>query len=319
MERTVHGEGATSPRRESPAGCRLEAALPGSGPPGEVVLTESVAAIVRRASSYLQHGIPVHLTGPPGVGKTTLALYLARQRGRPLLLLHGDASLTTAELVGAPLRFTRKLVVDEFVRSVYRREESLVEQWVANRLAVACRMGATLVYDEFTRSRPEAHSVLLPVLEERVLPLPTAHGETTLVEVHPDFRLILTSNPGETVGVFGVQQALWDRVLTLWLPGYGLDEMAGIVAARTGLAREVAAEIVRRIARRMRTRQGGLAVSLLRPALMVARVAAAEGFALEGEQTRLEELIADVVTGFALRTLVGREAHGDEAGASRMD
>ena len=48
-------------------------------------------------------------------------------------------------------------------------EEDMVQRWVDHRLSTACREGYTLVYDEFTRSKPEANNVLLSVLEERLL------------------------------------------------------------------------------------------------------------------------------------------------------
>ncbi len=262
---------------------------------GEVVLTPEVLSVVRRAEMYLSLNIPVHLAGPPGVGKTTLALLLAHRRSRPVFLVHGDEALGTAELVGAPVSYRRRLVVDEFIRNVRKREELVSERWVPNRLAVACRTGATVVYDEFTRSRPEAHSVLLPVLEERVLPLATSRDEVTLMPVHEDFRLILTSDPGESVGSHAVQRALLDRVVTLWLPGYGLEELAVIVARRCGMEPEAARRLVEAVRGRLEQGRLGAFGSLLRRSLMAARVVAAEGLPMDPQDARFRQLLADVV------------------------
>lgn len=262
---------------------------------GDVVVTPSIAGLVRRASVYLAHDLPLHLSGPPGVGKTTLALHLARLRGRPVMLVHGDDTLTTAELVGAPAGYVRRLVVDEFIRTVFKREETATEHWVASRLAVACRAGATLVYDEFTRSRPEANNVLLPVLEEKVLPIPTAVGEVALERVHPEFRLILTSNPEEPAGVHPVQQALLDRVVTLALGAYPADELPLIVAHKTGLPEQQASRLVRTMLAWMERCRRPPGPSLLRAALMAARVVVAEQVALDGSDPRLAGLLGDLL------------------------
>ena len=70
-----------------------------------------------------------------------------------------------------------------------------------NRLTTACRHGHVLIYDEFTRSRPEANNVLLSVLSEGLLnlPKPGCNGDGYL-DVHPNFRAIFTSNPQEYAG-----------------------------------------------------------------------------------------------------------------------
>ena len=73
----------------------------------------------------------------------------------------------------------------------------MTQQWVDNRLTTACQFGLTLIYDEFTRSRPEANNVLLSILEERILVLPNARGRESYLKVHPDFRAIFTSNPDQ--------------------------------------------------------------------------------------------------------------------------
>ena len=81
-------------------------------------------------------------------------------------------------------------------------EEEMKSVCVDNRSTRACKHGYTLIYDEFTRTRPEANNVLLSILEEKILNLPKLgrYGEGS-IEVHPDFRAIFTSNPSEIPGI----------------------------------------------------------------------------------------------------------------------
>lgn len=283
--------------------------------PDPVTLTPEVEEILDRARCYLEAGFSLHLCGPAGVGKTTLALHLARLRQRPVVLVHGDASLSTAELVGAPSGFVRRTTVDQFIRTVRREESYVAEFWTPNRLTLACREGATLVYDEFNRASPEANNVLLPVLEEKLLPLPTFRGDgsrvaLTLEPVHPAFRAILTSNPEEEAGVHAVQAALLERVITLRLDGYSLETQVEIVRARSGLAREQATVVVRAVEAvldRRRQRSGSFRYQLdrrkqragasrsLRPACTIARVAARAGIPVDAGDAAFVRLVADVL------------------------
>ena len=73
---------------------------------------------MNRTLVYLGAGFPVHLTGPAGTGKTCLALYVAAQIGRPVVIIHGDEELGTTDIVGGNYGFRHRKVVDNFVHSV---------------------------------------------------------------------------------------------------------------------------------------------------------------------------------------------------------
>jgi hypothetical protein len=47
----------------------------------------AMGALEQRALLYLQSGFPLHLRGPAGSGKTTLALRLAEKLKRPVMML----------------------------------------------------------------------------------------------------------------------------------------------------------------------------------------------------------------------------------------
>ena len=215
-------------------------------PGKEYVETPAVKALSQRALSYLQAGFAIHLRGPAGTGKTTLAFRLAEGLGRPVTFLAGDDFIQTADLIGRQTRLRRKKVVDRYVHTVIKYEENIDQEWSDSRLTLACREGYTLIYDEFTRSRPEANNVLLGVLEERLLALPgggSSGGE--YVPVHPDFRIIFTSNPKEYAGIHDAQDALNDRMITIDMDYFDESSEISITAAASSLAPEAVAPVVR--------------------------------------------------------------------------
>lgn len=217
----------------------------------EFVSSPFVEDITQRALAYLRVGYPVHFAGPAGTGKTTLAFHLAAQLGRPVVLIHGDDEFVSSDLVGRDSGYRKSRLVDNYIHSVMRTEESMHTIWENNRLTTACSEGYTLVYDEFTRSRPEANNALLSVLEEKILNLPKLRraGEGYL-QVHPNFRAIFTSNPEEYAGVHKTQDALLDRLITISLGHFDRETEVTVAMRKSEISRqdaEVVVDLVREL------------------------------------------------------------------------
>ena len=208
------------------------------------VQTPYISDVIKRALMYIRAGFPLHFRGPAGTGKTTLALYVAAQLGRPVILIHGDEEFGTSDLVGGEYGYRMKKTVDNFIHTVLKTEEDIKRTWVDNRVTVACRYGFTLLYDEFTRSRPEANNVLLSVLGEGVLDLPTGRDEESHLRVHPDFSAIFTSNPEEYAGIHKAQDALRDRLITVNLGYNDRETEIAITRAKSGVSQPDAERIV---------------------------------------------------------------------------
>jgi len=215
----------------------------------DFVETEYIKDITKRALSYIKAGFPVHFRGPSGTGKTTLAMHLASKIKRPVVVIHGDEEFTTSDLVGGEHGYRIRRVVDRFISRVLKTEEDMVKRWVDNRLTIACKYGFTLIYDEFTRSRPEANNILLSILQEKMMDLPVGRGgEEPYLKVDPNFTAIFTSNPEEYAGVHRSQDALRDRMVTMDLDCFDYETEFAITRAKSKLSKpdvEVIVNVVR--------------------------------------------------------------------------
>jgi len=215
----------------------------------DFVVTPYVQDVTERALAYLEVGYPIHFAGPAGTGKTTLAFHVAAQLGQPVTLIHGDDEFSSADLIGRDSGLRKNYLWDNFIHSVLKTEERVETLWEDNRLTRACKNGTTLIYDEFTRSRPEANNAFLSVLEEKILNLPKLRRSGGgYIEVHPDFRAIFTSNPEEYAGVHKTQDALTDRLITIRLDHFDRDTEVGITKAKSGLSQsdcEIIVDIIR--------------------------------------------------------------------------
>jgi len=259
------------------------------------VETKAVKEITDRALTYIGAGFPVHFRGSTGTGKTTLAMHVASKIGRPVVMIHGDEEFSTSDLVGGEFGYRRRKVIDNFIHSVLKIEEDMSKKWVDDRLTVACRYGFSLIYDEFTRSRPEANNVLLSVLQEKMMDLPTSRGVgESYLKVHPDFTAIFTSNPEEYAGVFRSQDALRDRMVTIDLDFFDKETEIAITEAKSGISRSEAERIVN-IVRELRESEKCEFAPTVRGCIMIAKALKLKGISPSAKNGLFTKMCQDIL------------------------
>lgn len=255
---------------------------------------EEIDGLIKRGLFYARAGVPIHFQGPAGLGKTSLAMAIAHRMERPVAVMVGNDWLDVDDMIGKEVGQTTTSVVDRYISRVRRSEQQMRYAWEHSILAEAMEKGHVLVYDEFTRSSAKANGILLSVLEEGVLISTDQVNSRTVLRAHPDFRIILTSNPHDYAGVNATPDALLDRMVTFTLDGYGPETRAGIIAARTGLETEVAVRITRLLAALQPTDAGHAS---LRAGILIARVAAQRLRQGALSDALLAQITADVLNG----------------------
>lgn len=130
----------------------------------------------------------------PGVGKTTLALALARTLGLNFQRVQFTSDLLPADILGVS--------IFDATRATFRFHPGPI-------------FSQMVLADEVNRASPKTQSALLEAMEERQV---TVEGETRPL---PDpFFVIATQNPGEQIGVFPLPESQLDRFLMRLSMGY---------------------------------------------------------------------------------------------------
>lgn len=255
-----------------------------------------ISAIMTRAVFYARAGIPIHFQGSAGLGKTSLAFAMAQRLGRPITFMAGNDWLDAEDMIGKEIGQSTSSIVDKYIQRVRRSESHMRYEWAQSILASAMEQGHTLIYDEFTRSSAKANGILLSVLEEGILVSTNQTSDRTFLQAHPEFRIILTSNPHDYAGVNATPDALVDRMVTFNLNAYSVETRVGVVAARTNLPKSLATRIVRLIDALQADRNDANRCSM-RAAILVARIAAMRLRSGAMSDALLAQITVDVLNG----------------------
>jgi nitric oxide reductase NorQ protein len=249
--------------------------------------------IISKTLKYMKAGFPVHFVGPSGIGKTSLALYIAKQFNRPVTIIRGHEDLSNKDLLGYHYGMIKKEVIDNFIHSVYKTEKEIKPIWSNGQLIDAVKNGHVVIYDEFSRSRPETNNIFLALLEERILPM-YGKGKESFIKCHPDFSIIFTSNPDEYAGTFHTQDALLDRLITISLEGCDKETEIEILKQKTEINNQEAERIVELVSK-LRSYGKGFCPSL-RASLMIASIAKKTNIPINQEDKNYQTLCLDVLT-----------------------
>jgi MoxR-like ATPase/Mg-chelatase subunit ChlD len=214
-------------------------------------------AEIERALASLSAHKHLMIEGPVGVGKTVLALAVAKHLGAKVFRIDGDERYTEQKLAGwfDPPLVLQKGYVDE--------------AFIPGPLTQAMRAGSVLFVNELNRMPEGVQNILLPAMDEGMIEVP----KVGTVEASPGFVIIATQNPREFVATTALSEAISDRFELLLLDYQSAEEETEIASRRFP---EAPRELVERavwITRRTRTHPNIRRGASVRAALSISELA----------------------------------------------
>ena len=212
---------------------------------------------LEKSLAAIGSGKHLMIEGPVGVGKTVLAIAVAKHLGRAIFRVDGDERYTEQKLSGW---FDPPIVLEKGY---------IKEAFSAGPLTSAMQEGGVLFINEMNRMPEGVQNILLPAMDEGVIEIP----KVGTVRAKPGFVLIATQNPREFVATTALSEALSDRFELLRLDYQSEEEEMEIVSKNLP---EVLPEVISRstwIARRTRDHPNIRRGASIRAAMSIAQLA----------------------------------------------
>jgi len=169
---------------------------------------------LENALAAIGSGKHLMIEGPVGVGKTILAVAVARHLRRPVFRVDGDERYTEQKLSGW------------FDPPIVMEKGYVPEAFVPGPLMSAMRGGGVLFINEMNRMPEGVQNILLPAMDEGLIEVP----KIGTVRASRGFVVIGTQNPREFVATTAISEALSDRFELLLLDYQSEDEEFAIVS-----------------------------------------------------------------------------------------
>jgi len=192
---------------------------------------------LRRALAAIRAKRHLLIEGPVGVGKTVIALSVAKHLKRPFYRVDGDERYTESKLTGwfdPPIVLSKGYVKEAFI---------------PGPLTMAMQSGGALFINELNRMPEAVQNVLLPAMDELQIEVP----KIGVLKAKGEFVIIATQNPREFVATSSLSEALRDRFELIVLNYQTEEEEIEIVKINTGINDYDLIKLCVRIGRATRT------------------------------------------------------------------
>jgi nitric oxide reductase NorQ protein len=171
-------------------------------------------------------GLAVMLKGPTGCGKTRLVEHMAAKLHRPLYTVSCHEDLTATDLIG---------------RFVLKGDNT---EWVDGPLTAAVRAGGICYLDEVVEARQDAIVAIHSLTDHRRELFIERLGGLR-VRAATGFQLVVSFNPGYQSLLKDFKTSTRQRMVSIDLVAQTPEREKRIVVAESGVAPEVADDLVR--------------------------------------------------------------------------